>query len=335
VTSRVSAAMTLPPITLVLSGGNALGAFQAGAYEALHEAGATVTRVAGASIGAINGALIAGNTPERRLERLRTFWQPAATAERWWWEEAADTARRTAAASWTIVSGQPSVFVPKIAGLPDPAPALYDTRPLDATLVALVDFDRLNGGDPRYLATAVDLDTGEDVVLDAASTRIGPEHVRASAALMPVFPPVEVDGRALVDPGLSANLPLDAVLEEPDGSLVVALDLLPMASPRPATMGETVARMQDIVFAAQGRRALEKWQRLYALEGRQAAVIHLPYGQQEREVVGKAFDFSPESVRERWDAGRTGMARVLERLAAGAIPMDGPGLTWVRAERDG
>jgi NTE family protein len=332
---RVPARMALPPITLVLSGGNALGAFQAGAAEALEDAGAQLVRVAGASVGAINGALIAGNAPGDRVGRLRTFWQPATTRTPWWWEEAADTARRTAAVGWTMLAGQPSVFVPKLAPLPDPAPALYDTRPLDATLRALVDFDRLNAGDPRYVATAVDLDSGEDVVMDATRTRIGPEHIRASAALMPVFPPVEVEGRALVDPGLSANLPLDAVLDEPDGSLVIALDLLPLAAPRPVTAGETVARMQDFVFAAQSRRSLEMWRRIYALGDTRATVIHLPYQAQEREVVGKAFDFSPESVRARWDTGRAAMAHVLDRVAAGAIRLDGPGLTWVRAERDG
>src|SRR6185295_7672143 len=60
-------------IALVLQGGGALGAYQAGVYEALQEAGIRPTRVCGISIGAINAALIAGNPPERRLERLRTF----------------------------------------------------------------------------------------------------------------------------------------------------------------------------------------------------------------------------------------------------------------------
>jgi NTE family protein len=332
----------LPPIALVLSGGNALGAFQAGAYQAIHERGLLPGRVVGASIGAVNGAIIAGNAPEDRLDRLRAFWRPSPFQASWW--EADDTWRRSAAAAWAMLAGQPDAFSPKLLPLPDPAPSLYDTRPLERRVAELTDFDRLNRGEVRYAATAIDLDSGEDVVMDAAATRITSAHVRASGALLPVFPPVEIDGRALVDPGLSANLPLDVALGEagPEGLLVLAVDLLPMASPRPQTLGEVTARMQDIVFAAQSRRALETWQRIFALRHRvegdaapRATVLHVAYADQTREVVGKAFDFSPESVRQRWEGGRAAMARALDRLLGGEVRTDGPGLTWIRAETAG
>ena len=60
---------------LLLQGGGALGAYQAGVYEGLVEEGVEPSWVVGISIGAINAALIAGNPPERRVERLREFWR--------------------------------------------------------------------------------------------------------------------------------------------------------------------------------------------------------------------------------------------------------------------
>ena len=328
-------------IVLVLGGGNALGSYQAGVYQALHEAGHEPAWVVGASAGAINGALIAGNAPEDRVARLTEFWQPAITGGPMsWWPSPAETLRRTGAVMLTIGAGRPGVFGP-IGPLgswwdPDAAaavPALFDSKPLAATLARMADFARLNAGAPRYTATAVDLETGEDVVFDAASMAITPDHVRASAALMPTFPPVEIAGRAYVDGGLSANLPLDPVLGDPPQGpvLCIAVDLLPRVERRPRSLGEAIGRTQDLMFAAQTRRTIERWRMAYALDNRlRSASVTLAclfYADQEVEVAGKAMDFSPESVRHRWQAGRRDAAALLARLAAGEIATGGEGLT--------
>ncbi|RDE07488.1 patatin [Sphingomonas aracearum] len=326
-------------LALALSGGNALGAYQAGAYQALHEAGLEPAFLSGASVGAINGALIAGNAREERLARLRAFWQPATA------DAAADgpldSWRRSAAVAWSIAAGRPQLFHPRgLLGTPD-LPSLFDSRPLRDTLLHLADFDRLNAGPMRYVASAVDLETGDDVLLDSAETRITPDHVRASGALLPAFQPVEIEGRLLGDAGLSANLPIDAVLTRGTGErplLLVAIDLLPLSAPRPATLGNVVERMQDLSFATQGRRALEAWQTIFDLKERagdplpSVTLLHVLYTDQRREVAGKSMDFSPASVRERWQTGARDMREGLARIASGAVPLGAPGLAVHRVE---
>lgn len=336
-------------IALVLSGGNALGAYQAGAYQALDEAGIEPGEVAGASAGAINGAIICGNPQERRVERLAAFWRPSGAGEGFALAGMQEDARRTAAAGLTLATGRADTFVPRSLwerwwqpNGPAEAASLYDTRPLAATLEKLVDFELLNAGSPRFAATALDVESGEDVVFDTAHRRITADHLRASAAMIPAFPPVEVEGRLLADAGLSANLPLDAVLSRPvAGSLLcITLDLLPLGAPRPRSLGAATERMQDLVFASQTRRAFAAWQAIFderAARGESdvpaITVLRLAYADQTREVSGKAFDFSPRSVRDRWDAGYRDMAEALAQLRGGGITAGQPGLSVYRAER--
>jgi NTE family protein len=324
-------------VVLVLSGGNALGAFEAGVYEALHEHGLQPNWIIGASIGAINGALIAGSAPDRRIETLRTFWGPARPpgAFDFPWLSALETGRRTNAVGWATALGRPGIFGPILSGaMPwtDNRPSIFETNQLATTLETLVDFDRLNAGACRYTATAVDLETGEDVVFDTTTTQIGPEHIRASAALPVAFPPVEVDGRWLVDGGLSANLPLDPVFRDPPSkpTLCIAVDLLPLHGPRPTTLGEAASRMQDLIFAAQSRRTIERWQVAYA--GREdiaVSLVRLAYTEQEEEVAGKALDFSPITVERRWSAGKRAGMLAVEAIEAGTLSIGVPGLNAV------
>jgi NTE family protein len=331
-------------IALVLSGGNALGAYQAGAYQALNEAGWIPDWVAGASVGAVNGVVLCGNPPEQRVAALEALWRPGSDAALF--HPAADVARRTGAAALTLAVGQPGLFAPRSLwgpwwnpfGNPEPS-SLYDTTPMAGTLAELVDVATLNSGHPRCSITAVDVETGEDVVFDSATRTLDLGHVRASGALLPAFPPVEVEGRLLGDAGISANLPLDVVLAEPgeEPLLCVAIDLLPLRAPRPATLGDTATRMQDLLFATQSRRALAAWQAIYAAggaEGRAVTVLHVAYRGQEREVSGKAFDFSPESVAQRWRSGREDLARALGWLQDRGDLVGKPGLT-VLAEGEG
>ncbi|WP_260599110.1 patatin-like phospholipase family protein [Sphingomonas endolithica] len=328
-------------LALVLGGGNALGSYHAGVYQALHEHDYLPDWVVGTSAGAINGALIAGNAPEQRLQRLTDFWQPTnSTGDLAWWPSSNETLRRTSSVMATMATGRPGIFgaVGPLGSWwdPDPlaaAPSLFDSKPLGATLRRMVDFDRLNGGTPRFTAGAVDLESGDDVLFDSVQQPITADHIRASAALLPTFPPVEIDGRIFVDGGLSANLPLDPVLgtASPKPTLCVAVDLLPLAAGRPQTLGEAMGRAQDIIFAAQSRRTIERWRIAYqahtALAASSMTLVRLAYADQSREVAGKGMDFSPESVRHRWQAGYRDAQAMLARVASGEIATGSPGLT--------
>ena len=324
-------------VALVLAGGNALGAYQAGVYQALHEHGIEPDWIVGTSIGAINGAVIAGNTPERRLSRLAELWRPATAHQGWpdWWQFVPDSWRRTGEAISTMLSGRPGIFAPLGSTLGNTGHghlAIYDTHPLCTSLAALIDFERLNHGPVRYAAMAVDFDSGEDKVFDSKDHPIAADHIRASAALPPAFPAVSIDGRMFVDGGLSANLPLDPVLSAPGDTplLCIAIDLLPIAFPRPRSLGEVIGRTQDLVFGVQSRRTVERWRSAYRAGGSHSvhsvALVRLSYTDQEREVAGKAMDFSPRSVRHRWDAGHRDGNAVAEMIADGRIASGASGL---------
>ncbi len=319
-------------IALVLAGGNALGGYQAGVYEALHEGGVRPDWIVGTSAGAVNGAILAGNAPEDRLDRLNAFWRPRASAGLDHGEPF-DTWRRSGEAMATMLTGHGGMFAPLGTALvAGDAPALYDTAPLGRSLSRLVDFDRLNAGTVRFTVQTVALDSGAEVLFDNRAVRIEPDHVRASGAMAPAFPPITIDGVTYVDGGLSANLPLDPVLGEPQDRpvLCIAVDLLPLAGSRERTIGHLIARAQDLTFAAQSRRTIAAWRHRYdsdpALADRAVALAHLTYADQQREVAGKAMDFSGLSVRQRWDAGRRDGALLLDRLHAGAIPLGRAGL---------
>jgi NTE family protein len=330
-----------PSLALVLSGGNALGAYQAGAYEALHESGREPDWLVGGSTGAINAAIIAGNRPEDRLARLRSYWQVEAAAA-----VTSDSGlRRMGSALQRSWLGQPNTFIPRFLlpwwPAPGAAPSLYDTQPLARTLEKIVDFDLANAGHPRLTVNAVDLESGDDVVFDSLEAPIRSEHVRASGGLLPFFPPVEIGGRLLGDAGLSANLPLSIVLSAPgDGDLLcIAVDVMPPAAPRPRSLDDSAQRQLDLIFASQSRHALQAWTAAYDLRRRLAAatdgaaaprvtLVHLIYGGQREETAGKMFDYSVETVSRRWRAGHDDMRDVLRRIAAGALtPSADSGLT--------
>ncbi|WP_375404253.1 patatin-like phospholipase family protein [uncultured Sphingomonas sp.] len=328
-------------IALALSGGNALGSWQAGAFAAMAARGVEPDWVSGASAGSINAAMIVGNPPERAVDRLREFWTPAAGGGAAWWPAEMDAWRRTAAVSLSIAAGRPAMFTLRpFLGEPwasggEGVASLFDTAPMGATLGRSVDWDRVATGPTRLSISAVDLESGEDVVFDSTRERLGPDHVRASSALLPAFQPIEIGGRHHVDAGLSANLPLDAVLADPGPAplLVIALDLLPLSTPIPRSIGEGIGRMQDLIFAAQTRRSIDAWAEVYRLHGDRAPAVtlaRLAFTDQSREVAGKAFDFSPETAGERWAAGAVSMTAFLDRLDSGEIDFGRPGLTIYR-----
>jgi NTE family protein len=358
---------TRPVRALVLSGGIALGAFEAGAYAALEAAGEPPPDwLVGASIGAVNAAIIAGNPPARRIERLRRFWDSVAvepmpaTAFLLGPPPAAGPWRRAynqASALQTLLFGRPGLFRPRL--LPGPeigeAPALYDLEPLCGRLRAVVDFDRLNGGETRLSVVATDVVSGERVVFDTArGARIGPEHIVASGALLPLCAPVAVEGRLLGDGGLASNAPLDLVLDEPAPAadlLCFVVELFAREGSRPRSLAASAARAVDLAFGNQTRQLLEGRARercLHALVGRLAArlplelradpevasilaeateesgawaatVVCLDYRAGVDEAgPGKAFDFSRATLEDRWQAGARGMREALRRLESPA-----------------
>ena len=192
---------------LVFGGGNALGAYLAGAYEQLCAQGIAPDWVIGASAGAITAAIVAGNDPDKRVQRLRTFWAEAgSTAPSYPGAEKLRQYSNGWHAALAMMFGRPTIFRHRLPGFWAALPgtpndiALYDHSPLRATLERLVDFDRLNSGDIRVCINCVDIETGEEVVFDSAQTEIKPDHILASTAITPGFPPVMIDSRMLCDP---------------------------------------------------------------------------------------------------------------------------------------
>jgi NTE family protein len=286
--------------------------------------------IVGASIGAVTGAIIAGNAPEDRLPKLRQFWSEAtqhtasSPSEMLKPRQIYNGLHAILALAW----GRPSIYRHRLPGLWSALPwvpndvALFDHAPLRGTLEKLVDFDRLNSGDMRLTVGCVDLETGDEVFFDTARGVIRPEHILASTAIIPAFPPVEVDGRLLCDAGYTMNLPLDPVFaREPDRDLLcVALDLFSVRAPRPASLDAVLERANDLIFASAPRRAIEGLRREYALrqelrpDGPKVTLLHLAYQAGADEVAAKSFDYSPSSVRDRWEAGRKDMAQGLALL---------------------
>jgi NTE family protein len=248
---------------LVLQGGGALGAYQGGAFEALAAAGRSPDWLAGISIGAINAALIAGNPPERRVERLREFWQriTASVPSPSW--AGLDGPLRAWANDWAAFCGAafglPAFFQHRAAPSwwPDAedGPSLYDTSPLRQTLLELVDFDLINRGPTRLSVGAVDVETGNFVYFDNRQQRLGPEHVMASGALPPGFPAVRIDGRSYWDGGLVSNTPLRHVAENLDGrdATIFQVDLFNARGAVPRTLSEVADREKDIRFSSRTR----------------------------------------------------------------------------------
>ena len=251
---------------LVLQGGGALGAYQAGVYEALAATGQTPSWVAGISIGAINAALIVGNPPERRVQRLREFWDTVTSSSAMLNPPVAPGVElrgvfNEANATIGAVFGLPGFFVPRFPAapfqLPGTAGALsyYDTEPLRATLEQLVDFDLLNSGSMRMSVGAVNVRTGNFAYFDTADQRLDARHIMASGALPPGFPPVEIDGEWYWDGGLVSNTPLQYVLDQPqaDCRLVFQVDLFVAEGPMPTDLLEVGEREKDIRFSSRTR----------------------------------------------------------------------------------
>jgi NTE family protein len=256
---------------LVLQGGGALGAYQGGVYEALAETKQAPSWVAGISIGAINAALIAGNAPETRVERLREFWEGVSTLpfgvsppplpdKMTSLGRTRDVLNETNA-TIAMLFGVAGFFQPRVPPAPfQPRGTLaaisyYDTEPLRRTLERMVDFDRINGGEVRFSVGAVNVRTGNFLYFDSNERKIDVRHVMASAALPPGFPPVEIDGEFYWDGGLVSNTPLQHVLDQPGNErrLVFQVDLFAARGEMPATIADVSEREKDIRYSSRTR----------------------------------------------------------------------------------
>ena len=250
---------------LVLQGGGALGAYQAGVYEGMHEQGFAPDWVAGVSIGAINGALIAGNPRDMRVERLREFWDRVSSGLPIVAPAQIDPVRiavnRLSAAA-AAAFGVPGFFVPRIPPAilaPDGTPgalSVYDTSPLRASLEELVDFDLINDRKRIRLSVgSVNVRTGNSVYFDNRRQRLAVEHVMASGSLPPGFPPTEIDGDHYWDGGLVSNSPLSYVLKDsPDiSALIIQVDLFSARGDLPVNLDQVLERAKDIQYSSKTR----------------------------------------------------------------------------------
>ena len=310
---------SLGTVALVLGGGNALGAYYGGAFTAVAAEDVRVDWIAGSSIGAITAALIAGSASERREATLREFWQRAASSsgEASWVPKEWRQPLQVAGALRARLFGRPALFHPRLLESPweESKPGLYDATPLRNTLIEIVDFDRLNDGPTRVSAVAVDVETGEEVVFDTRNERIGVEHLLASAALIPDFQPVKINGRVLVDGGLANNVPVDVVLSEPPDLPLTcfALDLFPTHASPPSHLLQAAQRQNDLMFANQTRRSLRDQQEIWRLRapGHPASIYWLEYRGTSDEIAMKSYDFSGAILKRRWQAGEQDMRAAL------------------------
>jgi NTE family protein len=343
-------ARTKAETVLVLQGGGALGSYQAGVYEALEKSSIHVDWIAGISIGAINAAIIAGNAPADRLSRLRQFWWeatacglPVPTAN----IAAVGAWLNEAAAAWTALVGVPGFFTPRL--VPPPlqdqgsagAVSLYDASGLRASLARFVDFDRINDGPLRLSVGAVNIETGNFTYFDSAQQRIRAEHIMASAALPPAFPPVEIDGQRYWDGGLVSNTPLQFVLDAADDRdlLIFQVDLFNARGAVPRTLFEALEREKDIRYSSRTRlntdRAVEEYRLRSALRtllerlppaertspealllrtavaDASRTIVHLIYRRRAYDGHAKDYLFTRPAMIAHWAAGHEDAGRTL------------------------
>lgn len=287
-------------IALLLQGGGALGAYQAGVYEALSEANILPNWVAGISIGAINCAIIAGNAPEKRVEKLRAFWEGVSSntlvdnfscfEKNIAQGDVSHGLINQMHAGMTMMNGIAGFFKPRF---PSPwfselgsvgATSYYDTTPLKATLEALIDFDRINSGEMLLSVGATNVKSGNFAYFDTRTDTICPEHILASGALPPGFPAIEIDGEFYWDGGLVSNTPLEWVLDsrKREDTLAFQVDLWSALGDLPRNMPEVATRQKEIMYSSRTRAATDKFK----------------YAQKMRHAIGDLLAELPDNLKK-------------------------------------
>lgn len=335
-------------VVLVLQGGGALGAYQAGVYQAMHEAGLEPDWVIGTSIGAINAAIIAGNAPDKRIVRLREFWRRVDRGL------ASDMVAQwpylgPLAANWmTMMQGlggffrpNPFAFASAHAPLGAERAAYYSTAELRETLSALIDFERLDERAPRLTVGAANVRTSEMRYFDSARERLGLEHVLASGALPPAFPAVKIGEDHYWDGGILSNTPVEAVFDDAPrkNSLIFAVHIWNPRGDAPDTIWQVMHRQKDLQYSSRAANHIKRQQQIHELRRAVAQLGRaIPPAQRTPEIEAlldhgclvrmhvvrllaprvpgedhaKDIDFSAAGIRARWDAGYADTTRVLK-----------------------
>ena len=348
---RKAGAPRLPgQVVLVLQGGGALGAYQVGVYEALHEAGIEPDWVIGTSIGAINAALIAGNRPANRMGRLRDFWtrvERVAGADYWrFWTGLGNVSANLN----TVALGIPCFFVPNFAAWLGPhAPlgvcnaAYYSTHPLRETLTELVELDGHGTGATRLTVGAVNARNGEMRYFDSRAQAVTVEHILASGALPPAFPAVRIDGDPYWDGGIYSNTPIEAVLDDNPrrDSVIFTVNVWNPVGTEPGSLWDVMGRTKDIQYASRATSHIARQKQIHHLrhiirelarrvpEGKRATaevrelaawgcgttmhVVRLDAPTLDGEDHTKDIDFTPDGIATRWRAGYEDTRRMLAR----------------------
>jgi NTE family protein len=334
---------------LALQGGGALGAYQAGIYEGMAECGFAPNWVTGVSIGAVNAALIAGNPPERRIERLGAFWDRVSSGIPIVPPAYLDPLRlafNRVSAMATTAFGVPGFFVPRVPPpylAPDGSPgalSVYDISPLKETLEELIDFDLINRKAVRLSVGAVDIHTGNSVYFDNQRQKIEAEHIMASAALPPGLPPVVIDGSHYWDGGIVSNSPLWHVLDDSLrlSALIMQVDLFSARGELPMNLDEVLERSKDIQYSSKTRfntSRVEELEDMRAALGRllrklparlrddpdyrmlaplcepkrDITIVHLINRRLAHASSAKDYEFSRATVRQLWEGGLEDLRR--------------------------
>lgn len=335
-------------VVLVLQGGGALGSYQAGVYQALHEAGIEPDWIIGTSIGAINAALIAGNEPGDRLEKLREFWRRMASNPAWGFPGAWPGLQDMASYWSTVFGGIPAFFKPNPHAywgvhhrLGADNAGYYSTAPLEQTLLELVDFTKVNRCAPRLTVGAAHVRSSEMRYFDSRMTQIDVKHVMASGALPPAFPAVRIDGELYWDGGILSNTPTEAVFEDNPrkNSLIFAVHVWNPLGEEPTSIWEVLNRQKDIQYSSRIASHISRQQQAHRMrhiinqlasklpddlrksaEVRELAsygcstqmhVVRLLAPRLDNENHTKDVDFTPSGIQRRWEAGYQHTQRVL------------------------
>ena len=339
-------------VVLVLQDGGALGAFQGGVYQALHEAGVEPDWLIGTSIGAINASIIAGNRVEDRLAKLQEFWRLVESSSLWGafpaWTGVAD-----ALSSWTTLTRgipgffetNPRAFLGSQVPLGADHAGYYSTEPLRKTLEKLVDFSLINQDHPRLTVGAAHVRTSMMHYFDSKEMDLSPSHVMASGALPPAFPAVRIDGELYWDGGILSNTPTERIFDDHPrrNSLIFAVHLWNPTGDEPQTIWEILNRAKDIQYSSRIashivrqreahklRHVITKLLEFVPEEEKQDPllqelaqyhcdtrmhVVRLLAPRLDRESHTKDIDFSPAGIRTRWEAGYEETKRALARQA--------------------
>jgi NTE family protein len=337
-------------VVLVLQGGGALGAYQVGVYQALHESGIEPEWVIGTSIGAINGGIIAGNAPRDRLERLNAFWDSVEQRAHPVLPQFGLEAANILANLTTMAQGIAPFFKPNPASWLSPHAMLgvefaayYTTAPLAATLAALVDIEYINRRRVRLTVGAVNVNNGEMRYFDNRDERLGLEHIMASGALPPAFPAVRIDGVPYWDGGIYSNTPIEVVLDDKPrkDSLIFAVHMWNPEGPEPDTLWKVLGRHKDIQYASRSKSHVARQKQIHHLRhiirelckhvtdrerksaevaelaawgcGTTMHVARLVAPRLDGEDLTKDIDFTPSGIRSRRHAGYADTLRMLRR----------------------